>query len=84
MRRWVCKIALGKVLAEIGEKHDLSRFEEPCPQEALDAIASEIQKAPQLLRFAHEMRACKSIAAANRVIERVYDEADRSGVWCGI
>jgi hypothetical protein len=80
MARWQYKINLGSVL----EKYDLSRVEEDCPMEVKEAIAAEIAKAPPLVKFVEVVRRSKSIAALKRLLEGIYDEADETGVWCGI
>ena len=68
----------------MGEKHDLSILEDPCPDEVKDAIAAELAKSASLAHFSGRIRKAKSIAAVNRVLAAVFDEADRMHVWCGI
>ena len=84
MTDWRYKIELCAVLGKCNEEHDLSRFEEPCPAEVREAVAKEITKALPLVRFAKQVRAVKSIAEFNRVLARIYDEADEKLVWCGM
>lgn len=84
MANWKHKIELNKVLADMGDKHDLSSVEEPCPDGVKEAIATELAKARPLQKFCTPIRKAVSIAAVNRILDRVYDEADRSLVWCGI
>lgn len=84
MARWRYKIELSRVLAEVGEKFDLERVEENCPEECKEALAKEVSKAWPLRGFADDIRSAKSIAAVNRILARVYDEADRMLVWCGM
>lgn len=81
---WRYKIELRKVLSDMADQHDLERVEEPCPEEVKTAIATEIEKALPLHRFAKQIRQAKSIAAVNRILNKIYDEADQSAVWCGL
>ena len=81
---WRYKIELNQRLREMGEQFDLSYLEEDCPQEVKQAISAECRKAPSLRRFAEIVLGCKSIAAVNRVLAAIYDEADRSAIWCGM
>jgi hypothetical protein len=81
---WRYKIELMKVLRNMSDKHDLECVEEPCPEEVKTAIVTEIEKAPPLRRFTKQIRQAKSIAAVNRILNRIYDEADQSAVWCGL
>ncbi len=81
MADWRYRIALNKVIEEMNEKHDLSRQEDPCPQEVLDALSKEVSKAPPLVHFVGRIKRAKTIAALNRILEIVYDEADRFLVW---
>lgn len=84
MANWLYKIELNKVLSEMSEKHGLEREEEPCPAEVTEAIATELSKAFPLMRFAPKVKAAQSIAEVNRILARVFDEADKSKVWCGM
>jgi hypothetical protein len=84
MTEWRYKIDLAGVMLKCAEEHDLSHAEEDCPAEVKEAIATEITKAWPLKRFAPVIRESKSIAEINRVLRNIYDEADRSSVWCGI
>lgn len=83
MANWKYKIDLNKVISEMSDKHDLSYVEEDCPQEVKDAIAGEIRKAEPISYLAGRILNCKSIAAVNRALGRVFEEADRRLVWCG-
>lgn len=84
MGHWLHKIELRKVLDEMCDRHDLTRAEDDCPEEVKEAIAKELEKAPPLAHFAGQFRRCRAIAAVNRLLEKMYDEADRTRVWCGI
>lgn len=84
MVAWRYHIELNKVLDELNEQFDLSRYEEDCPSEVKEAIVKEISKAMPLKRFVPTLRDSLSIAEVNRVIQCIYDEADRSLVWCGL
>jgi hypothetical protein len=84
MTEWRHKINLAGVMFKCAEEHDLAHVEEDCPEEVKEAIATEIVKAWPLKRFAQTIRQAKSIAEVNRILENIYDEADRSSVWCGI
>lgn len=83
MAAWRHKIELNKVIREASEKHDLSRFEEPCPEEVKIALAEEVKKAWPLQRFAGYITERKSIAELNRILENLFNAADREKVWCG-
>ena len=80
MSRWQYKIDLGSILAEF----DLSRGEEDCPAELKEAIAAELAKAPPLVKFVELVKRRKTIADLIRLLEGIYDEADATGVWCGL
>lgn len=80
---WREKINLNSVLAKMDSEHDLSRLEEDCPAEVKEAIAVEVAKSSTLGYFAGRIRRAKSIAAVNRVLARLFDEADKFKVWCG-
>lgn len=80
---WREKIELNQVVSKMSEKFDLERHEEPCPKEAKENLAKEVEKSIWLNRFAPKIRATKSIAALNRVLEDVFNEADRRRIWCG-
>jgi hypothetical protein len=84
MPNWTHKIELLKAISAANEAHDLTRVEEPCPAEVLESFAAEVSKAPPLARFAGKLRKCKTIAEVNRTLERVFDAADSSRVWCGM
>lgn len=84
MANWKYKNELNKVIREMSEKHDLSNFEEPCPEEVKTAIVAELDKAEPLQRFRGSIKNAKTIAALNRILGRVFDEADLSKVWCGL
>lgn len=81
---WRHKIELNKVMSDVCDKHDLSRVEEDCPEEVKEALATEIEKAWPIAHFCKKIRSAKSIAAVNRILERVYNDADRHAVWCGL
>lgn len=83
MANWNYKIELNKVMTKVSNDFDLSNYEEECPKEVKEAIAIEVEKAIPLKHFAPKLRKAVSIAEVNRIIERVYNEADRSLVWCG-
>lgn len=80
---WQYKISLNKVLSQLNDEFDFEKLEAPCPQEAKTAIAVEIARALPLKRFRQQIIDCQTIAEMNRVLERIYDAADRSKVWCG-
>ena len=81
---WRYRTDLANVLVNAAEKYDLSRFEEDCPEEVKEMIAAEIAKAFPLKRFVAPIKACKSIAELNRLLDKIYDAADLNRVWCGI
>jgi len=81
---WIEKIELNKAIADSCEQFDLERVEEPMPDEAKALLMKEIRRSTRLSRFASEIEAAGSIAAVNRILERVYDEADRCRIWCGM
>lgn len=84
MANWREKIDIHGVLHKMNTKHDLSRLEEECPQEVKDALAAEVEKSSALRYLAPQIRRARSIAAVNRKLEAVFDEADVNLVWCGI
>lgn len=84
MANWRYRIELNAALAKANDEFDLSRHEEKCPESVLIAVASEIEKALPLARFGKKIRKAKSIAEFNRILSNIYDEADRSLVWCGL
>ncbi len=81
MADWRYRIALNKVIEEMNEKYDLSHQEDPCPQEVLDALSKEVSKAPPLVHFVGRIKRVKTVAALNRALSEVFDEADRFLVW---
>jgi len=83
MANWRYKINLNGVLSKMNGKHDLTLVEEPCPQEVKDAIIAEIEKAPPLQLFVGRIKRATSIAAVNRALSAIFEEADYSLVWCG-
>jgi hypothetical protein len=84
MTSWRYTIELNRVLALLDKKFDLTRVEKSCPRAVKRAIADELDKAPPLSQFANKIRAAKSIAEVNRLLDAIYDAADTSGVWCGL
>ena len=84
MANWRYTIDLHKVLGECEEQYDLEEVEFPCPEPVKTAIVAELDKAPPLRPFCADIKECKSIAAVNRVLDRVFNEADRKLVWCGM
>jgi hypothetical protein len=81
---WRFKIELNQVINTMSDKYDLSCVEEKCPKEVKEALANEVKKAWPLARFADRILKAKSIAAVNRILENVFNEADYQKVWCGI
>ncbi len=80
--RWIYECDLNGAIRRNNKQHDLSRHEEPIPPEVVTTICAELQKAPPLARFVREVCEAKSIAALNRILTNVFDEADRRRVWC--
>lgn len=80
---WREKIELNQVISKMSEKYNLDNYEEPCPNEVKEELAKEIEKSIWLNRFASKIRKSKSIAAVNRILANVFDEADFKKVWCG-
>lgn len=80
---WREKIELNQVVSKMSEKYNLGNYEEPCPKEVKEELAKEIEKSFALSRFAAKIRSSKSIAAVNRILENVFNEADVKKVWCG-
>ncbi len=83
MKEWKHKICLNKAIEANNEEFDLSRFEDDAPEVAKDRIAAELSKAQPLAHFAPLVRAAKSVAELNRLLNRIYDRADECSVWCG-
>lgn len=84
MANWRYKITLNQTLSNLADEYDLKCVEEDCPQPVKEAIIKELLKANPLVGFVGQIRASKSIAAVNRVLEQVYNEADRNLIWCGM
>jgi len=84
MANWQHRIELNQVINQVSEDHDLTRLEEPCPEEVREAIAAECEKAAPLRHFGKKIRGAKSIAEVNRILTNVYSVADRELVWCGL
>jgi len=81
---WIRKIDLAGVLRRAEESHDLSCVEERCPEDVAVAIAHELHGEPVLSRYADKVLRASSIAEVNRILEQVYEAADRHRVWCGM
>jgi hypothetical protein len=84
MSNWRYKIELNGVIERVSEDFDLTRVEEPCPEEVRDALAAECEKAQPLYRFGQQFRDAKSIAEVNRILDSVFTVADEKLVWCGL
>ena len=84
MANWIEKIELNKAINIATEQYDLSRHEEPCPNEVKELIIAELNRSQILRRFAISVKKVKSIAALNRLLVQIYDEADYRKVWCGL
>jgi len=67
----------------MSEKYDLSEHEKECPKEVKDVLITEIERAEPLKFFVGSIRRSKSIAELNRVINRIFDTADKELVWTG-
>lgn len=83
-RRWKETINIHGVLDNANAKHDLSRVEEPCPGNVKEELAREVEKSTALKTFAPRIRNAKSIAAVNRVLNKVFNAADANLVWVGM
>ena len=84
MANWQHSIELNGVVSEMNDRYDLSRVEEDCPDAVKVALANEIRKARPIAGYANDIIACVSIAELNRMLDRVYDSADKNLVWCGM
>lgn len=84
MANWRHKIELNQAINKVSEEYDLTRLEEPCPVEVRDALAVECEKVFPLRRFGKKFRDAKSIAEVNRILDDVFDVADKKLVWCGL
>lgn len=84
MANWQEKLELNTILSDLSDKYDLERLEEPVPEEVKTAIATELKKSRWLVQYASKIENSKSIAETNRVLEKVYDAADRHLVWLGL
>lgn len=80
---WRETIELNPVISEMSEKYDLDHVENDCPEEVKEKLAGEVEKSWTLKRFAPKLLKAKSIAEVNRILGNVFNEADRSKVWCG-
>lgn len=83
MPHWAEKIELNKAISLANDRHDLSRHEEQVPDEVKALLNAELGKSLILCHFVQRVNACKSIAALNREIAKIYDQADQHRVWCG-
>lgn len=83
MSKWIEHIELNQVINKCDSQYDLSRLEESVPNEVKELIATELEKSKYLYVFANKIREAKSIAESNRVLQKVFDHADRWRVWCG-
>ena len=83
MAAWTQKIDIHGVIGRADKKYDLSRLEEDCPEEVKADLAAEVEKCC-LWRFAPRLREARSIAEVNRILEAVFNAADRERVWCGL
>lgn len=82
--KWLYKIELNNVIKTVCADFDLSKEEEDCPVEVKRLLTDELNKAPPLQIFSSSISQAKSIAEVNRILDQVYDEADRYKVWCGL
>jgi hypothetical protein len=80
MANWRYNIELNRVISEVTEEYNLEG-EELCPDEAKEALAAEVEKAPPLTHFGQRIRKCKSVAGVNRLLDEIYDAADAALVW---
>lgn len=84
MPAWRYTIDLRSAIEWCDTKYDLTRHEEPCPEECLERLVAEVEKAPTLRSaWPAKIRSCRTIAELNRVLDDLYDSADRSRVWTG-
>lgn len=83
MANWQHKIQLNEIIEQCSEEFDLERHEEPCPDVVKERLAVEVAKALPIAHFAGRIRTVNSIAELNRVLARLFDDADRHSVWCG-
>ena len=84
MARWRESIELNKVVASVSDEFDLTRLEEDCPEEAKSRLAAEVEKSSWLRRHGKRLREARSIAEVNRILESVFEDADRHLIWCGL
>ena len=84
MAKWNEHIELNAAINRACDEFDLTCHEEDCPTEVKEMLATELAKSQRLGHFANQMRSVKSIAAMNRLLVRVYDEADRFKIWLGL
>lgn len=84
MTNWRQRIDLNGAIARANEAHDLTRVEESPPAEVVEMLCRELEKSEVLRRHVKPLRACLSIAALNRRLSLVFDDADRGRVWCGM
>ena len=81
---WKYKCELNQVITKANDEYDLSKLEDPCPQEVLELFALEVEKAPPLKEFGNVLRGAKTLAETNHILENVFDTADAKAVWCGM
>ena len=81
---WIEKISLNQAIDKANERYDLSRLEEPVPDEVKLLINNEIARSRFLKRFTNRISNAGSIAQLNRILDSIFDDADRNRVWCGM
>lgn len=84
MTTWISTIELNPLINSLSLKYDLDREEEPAPEEVRIALSKEVSKSIFLIDFSIPLLEAKSIAELNRILNQVYDEADRRKIWCGL
>lgn len=77
---WRYEIDISGVLLTAPDLDD----NDPVPDDLRLALADELMKASPLHRFAPLMLEVESVSELNDLLDRIYDAADRSRVWCGL
>lgn len=81
---WRYKLNLGEVISECDEKFDLSKHEEAVPEEVKTRISDCLSSSNILNAWASKVRHSRSIAELNRILDEIYDIADRQKIWLGL
>lgn len=80
MANWRYHIELAAIIDRANGLSD----DDVVPDDIKRAMASEVKKAPPIAHFARSIMQATTIRSMNRVVERLYNTADATMVWCGL